>query len=153
VEAATVTSGILSFLGGSAARAVWGEASAWITSYQDHKHELERMKLQSQLDGHRHTRDLEHIRLAKELGVKEVPFQNDDSAWLTAVDRIDQPTGFTLIDAWNRAIRPAGATVVIVLWVLIVLKAGLKPSSWDLELMAAILGFFYADRTMGKRGK
>lgn len=46
---------ILSFLGGSTLRMVWGEVSAYLTRKQDHQHEVERIravlvKLDRQID-------------------------------------------------------------------------------------------------------
>ena len=35
-------SALVSFLGGSVFRMLWGEISAWLTKAQDHKHEIER---------------------------------------------------------------------------------------------------------------
>ena len=39
-------SALISFLGGSAFRMVWGEVSSYFNKRQDHQHEMERMKAQ-----------------------------------------------------------------------------------------------------------
>ena len=70
-------SALFSFLGGSVFRMVWGEASAYLNKRQDHAHEVELLKVQSDLDQARHARDLEQMRLANELGVKMVEVQKD----------------------------------------------------------------------------
>ena len=56
-------SAIISFLGGAAFRMIWGQVSAWLNKRQDHKHELEMLRLQADLDDKRHTRDCERLRL------------------------------------------------------------------------------------------
>jgi hypothetical protein len=157
MDNATALSGALSFVGGGAFRMVWGEFSAFMTRWQEHRHEIARMAQQNELDDSRHKRDLEHIRLAKELGVTEVPFQTSEGVdlteWFGAQKRNEEPTGYAWLDVWNKGIRPAGATLVLAMWLVILMNAGFKPSAWDLDVMGAILGFFYADRTLGKRGR
>ena len=46
-------SGLIAFLGGSAFRMIWGELAAWLTARQDHRHELERMRLSADLEAAR----------------------------------------------------------------------------------------------------
>ena len=43
-------SALLSFFGGTAFRMIWGELSAWLNKRQDHQHEIERLRLQADLD-------------------------------------------------------------------------------------------------------
>ena len=66
---------LLSFLGGSVFRMVWGELSAWHTKKQDHQFELERMKLQTELEDRAHQRMQESLRLQNELGIKTIEAQ------------------------------------------------------------------------------
>ena len=40
-------SAIISFLGGSVFRMIWGEVSTWVTAKQNHAQELERLRLQA----------------------------------------------------------------------------------------------------------
>lgn len=70
-------SALVSFLGGSVFRMIWGEASAYLNKRQDHRHETEMLKVQAELDQAKHGRDLEQMRLANELGVKMVEVQKD----------------------------------------------------------------------------
>jgi hypothetical protein len=58
-----VISALVSFLGGSIFRTIWGELSVWITARQDHAHEIERMRLQGDLDAAAHARNLDAIRV------------------------------------------------------------------------------------------
>jgi len=68
---------LFSFLGGSVFRMIWGEVSSFINKKQDHEQELALAKLQSQLEGDRHTRDLERLKLQSDLGVKEITVMGD----------------------------------------------------------------------------
>lgn len=153
-------SALFSFLGGSAFRMVWGEVSAYLTKRQEHKQELERMRLQSDLDDKRHQRDTERIRLQADLQVREVQVVGDlaiqkteAQAFVEAMKNAMKPIGIWWVDAWNGSIRPAMATVALSMWVLALYRAGFVPTGWDLELIGGILGFYIADRSLGKRGK
>lgn len=153
-------SALLSFLGGSAFRMIWGEISAWATRKQEHEHELARMTIQSTLEAERHARDMDRIKLQHELGVKEVIVQADAAvnkleveAWLQAVRDVGKQTGIRFIDVWNGAIRPLLATLAISVVVAQIIANGFVLTDWDKDLVAAILGLYVADRTLAKRGK
>jgi len=153
-------SGLLSFLGGSAFLLIWGEVSAYLTKRQEHAQELERMRLQDELEKGRHDRDMARIKLQSELGVKEVQVAGDLAlqrteveAWLQAVRDVGKQTGIKIIDIWNGVIRPLLATLAIAVVVAEVWKHGFELSDWDRELVGAILGIYVADRTLAKRGK
>lgn len=153
-------SAIFSFLGGSVFRMVWGEASAYLNKRQDHAHEVELLKVQADLDQARHARDLEQMRLANELGVKMVEVQKDAAiaageldAFSKAIEAAARPTGIAWVDAWNGSIRPSYATVALGLWLVKVAAQGFKMDAFDAELLAVVAGFYFADRSLGKRGK
>lgn len=152
-------SALISFLGGSVFRMIWGELSAWMTARQDHTFELERMRLQGDLEAAQHARNLEAIKVQAELGVKVIETQAqaaigqlESSAWLEAVKATAVQTGIRWVDAWNSVIRPAVATWAIGmitgnylhLWVL-------DENGWSLA--GAALGIYLADRALFKRGK
>lgn len=144
---------LFSFLGGSAFRLIFGAVMEYITKQQDHSQELEMQKMQSELDAARHARDLERLRLQSDLDVKEVHVKADAAeqgvlvdAFLEAVKATSQKTGVWWVDAWNGSIRPAGATVSLVLWVGTMVTAGLVLTEFDQTLIAAFLGVFVGDR-------
>ena len=152
--------GLISFLGGSVFRMIWGELSSWITKKQDHAQEIERMKLESALEAQRYERDMARLKLQSELAVKEVVVQTDAAlqkisadAWGNAVEAVGRTTGIKFIDVWNGIIRPFLATMAISLIVAEVVRSGFVLTEWDRELMGAILGIYVADRTMSKIGK
>lgn len=153
-------SAIISFLGGSVFRMIWGEVSTWVTAKQSHAQELERMRLQGELDAAQHSRNLESIRVQAELGVKEIRVKAeadleriDAEGFYGAARDAMKPTGIWLVDLWNGVIRPLCATIAVAMWVLSLYRAGWTLGPWDQELTAAVLGFFFADRALGKRGK
>lgn len=151
---------LFSFLGGSAFRMIWGEVSAYFTRRQEHSQEIERMRLQNEMDDKRHSRDMDRIRLQADLNVQEVKVVGDiaiqtteASAFVEAIKAAGKPIGIFFVDAWNGAIRPSMATVALAVWVLALYRAGFIPTDWDRELIGGILGFYIADRTLAKRGK
>lgn len=153
-------SALFSFLGGSAFRMVWGEIASWMQKKQDHKFELERLQLEARMEGERHQRDMERVRLQAELKVAEVKVMGDIAIEKAAADAFTEaqktlraPSGIKWVDGWNGAIRPAMATVCLLLWVFSLFARGFVVDSWDKELIAGVLGFYIADRTLAKRGK
>jgi hypothetical protein len=153
-------SAIIPFLGSSVFRMLWGEVSSFVTKRQEHSQEIERLRLQGELDAAQHGRNMESIRLQSELGVKEIRVKGEVAmdqveldAWKGAVDSVGRMTGLTFIDYWNQGIRPFLATMSIVLVVLQVLHAGGVLDDWTRELASAILGLYVADRSLVKRGK
>ena len=153
-------SAIISFLGGSVFRMIWGEVSTWVTAKQNHAQELERLRLQGEMDAAQHSRNLESIRVQAELGAKEIRVKAeadlsriDAEGFYGAARDAMKPTGIWLVDLWNGVIRPLCATIAVAMWVLSLYRAGWVLGPWDQELTAAVLGFFFADRALGKRGK
>lgn len=153
-------SALVSFLGGSAFRMVWGEVSSFLTARQEHKYELQRMQVQGTLEAAQHERNMTAIRVQAELGVKTIEVQRDAdlgridaNAFSGAVEAIGRPSGTKFIDLWNGSIRPLLATLAIGMVVFEIARNGFALSEWDKELVGAILGIYVADRTLGKRGK
>lgn len=151
---------LLSFLGGSVFRMIWGEVSAWVKTRQDHEHEIERLRLDKELEDARHARDIERLRLQSDLGIKEIEIQRDADvavaearAFNEAIQAAARPTGIKWVDAWNGSIRPAFATVALALWCAKIVAQGFVMQDFDAELLAVVAGFYFADRSLTKRGK
>lgn len=151
---------LFSFLGGSVFRMIWGEVANFVQKKQDHAHELEMSRLQAELEDKRHDRDMARIKMQSDLNVKEVQVmgdialqKTDAEAFIAGIKAAAIPTGVKWVDAWNGTIRPAAATVALCLWVFALAKAGFITNDWDRELVGVILGFYFADRSLGKRGK
>lgn len=150
---------ILSFFGGSVFRMIWGEVSAWLTKRQDHSQELDRMRLQAELDAAQHTRNMESIRVQADLGVKTIQVQAEAvigeieaQGWLEAVRGTAKVIGIAWVDAWNAVIRPGVAT-----WSVLMMTLGefgaIVLSDNTLAVASAALGIYLADRNLMKRGK
>lgn len=151
---------LISFLGGSAFRAIWGEVGAFFEKRQEHRYEIERMRLQNDLDAAQHGRMLESIRIQSELGIKTIEVQRDADlqrmdvdAWREAVGSLGRSTGIKFLDAWNGSIRPLLATLATLSILIEVAAAGWMLNEWTRELIGAILGLYVADRTLSKRVK
>lgn len=144
---------LISFLGGSAFRLIFGAVSDWFTKKQDHQHEMDLQRLQSELEAARHTRDLERIKLQADLGVREIIAQADaiekkvmTDAFLEAVRATNTVTGIRWVDAWNHIIRPCGASISLLVWVVAMGVTGFILDQMDWALISAFLGVFVGDR-------
>lgn len=150
---------LLSFLGGNVFRMIFGELiSAW-NKKQDHAQEMDRMRLQGELDGAQHGRNLEAITVQANLGVKTIQVQAEAAVgeieaqgWLEAVKATAMQTGLAWVDAWNAVIRPAVATWAIVMMSLHEFHV-ITMSENTIALSGAALGIYLADRSLFKRGK
>lgn len=150
---------LLSFLGGNVFRMIFGEIiSAW-NKKQDHSQEMDRMKLQAELDAAQHDRNLSAIRVQAELGVKTIQVQAESAigqieaeGWLEAVKATAIKTGLAWVDAWNAVIRPAVATWAIAMMTLHEFGV-IVMSENTIALSGAALGIYLADRSLFKRGK
>lgn len=153
-------SAILSFLGGSAFRMIWGELSAAWTKRQEQSHEIERMRVQAELEAAQHQRNMEALRVQAELGVKTIQVQGEADVARIEAEAFSRsqadaakPSGIYIVDLWNGMVRPAAATLALWLWLRALWAQQWAMQGRDWDLVCAILGWFFADRTLGKRGK
>ena len=151
---------LLAFLGGNVFRLMFGEIVAFLDKRQAHAQEIERMRLQGELDAAQHERSQSAIRLQAELGVKTIQVQGEaysagveTDAWFEAVKGTTKPIGVWWVDAWNMVIRPFLAT-----WAIAMITVNTAQTGWVLDangwsLCGAALGIFVADRSLFKRGR
>lgn len=151
-------SALISFLGGSAFRAIWGEVAQYFTNKQEHQQEIEAMKLQAEIADKAHANEMDKLRTLSELGIKEIEAKadgelnlKDADAFIEAMKTINQKSGIKKIDGWNASIRPLAATTAILIWWFCIYKQGFVISEWDKELVGAILGFYFAHRQFAKK--
>ncbi len=152
-------SALISFLGGSVFRMLWGEISSFINKRQDHQHELEMMQASEVISAAQHARNMTGIQLQADLGVKTIQVQAESAigeleaeGWVAAVKGTTKTIGIAWVDAWNATIRPGVATWAIVMMTLG--EFGLIILSENTTAIAgAALGIYLADRSLGKRGK
>ena len=149
---------ILSFLSGGVFRLLIGQVAGWLDKRQEHLHEIERARLQMEADAAQHARNLEAIKVQAELGVKTIQVQADAAvtsaeadAWRQAVASAVDPADNSWAGMWNKAIRPAAASIVLALWCLALWRQGFITNEWDRDVMGAVLGFFFASRALGKK--
>lgn len=151
---------LLSFLGGNVFRMIFGEIiSAW-NKKQDHSHEMDRMRLQAELDAAQHARNQEAIKTQADLGVKTIQVQAEAAigeieaqGWLEAVKATAVKTGIAWVDAWNAVIRPGVATWSLVMLTLAEIGAIHSLSENVTAICSCALGIYLADRSLMKRGK
>lgn len=155
-----ILSALLSFLGGSAFRAIFGEVSAWVQKKQDHAHEMERLKLEGELDAQKAERELQRLQVQHELGVKEIEVKGDidlskldAEAFVESMKERQTPSGIKWVDAWNATIRPQWAEVALALWIFKLYVQGFAMDEFDLSLLGVIAGWFFAARELAKRGR
>jgi len=153
-------SALLSFLGGSVFRMIWGEMSAWWSKKQDHEHEIERMRVENELADRAHSRNLESIKLQADMNIKVIGVQaeagisqTEADGWLEAVKGTTKVIGVKFIDAWNAGIRPLVATWALAMLTLHIAQNGWVLDDYGWQICGAALGIYLADRTLAKRGK
>lgn len=161
--------GLISFLGGSAFRLIFGWVMEYLNKKQEHAQEMARLEQQSRLDAERHMREIERVRLLHEQGIKEITIKSEAdqalaslNAFAEAVKLTGVKTGVRWVDAWNAVIRPLGASLSLAVWVLGIVVAMSAVDSlvsvvngkvvfmfltdFDYELIAAFLGVFIGER-------
>lgn len=153
-------SAVLSLLGGATFRAFMGQIMTWLNKRQEHKQEIAMLRLQGELDAAQHARNLESLRLQSELGVKEIRVKADAAisqieadAWKDAVVAAQKPSGIWFVDVWNGVIRPAFGTLCLFLVLKQCAADHWIMTAWAMDLVGIVLGFYFADRTLRKRGQ
>ena len=152
--------GLLSFLGGNVFRMIFGEIIAFLNKKQDHAQEIERMRLQADLDAAQHRRAMEAVTIQAQLGVKTIQVQAEAAigqieaeGWLAAVNATAKVIGIAWIDGWNAVIRPGVATWAIIMMTLGELGVIVHLSENTIAVCGVALGIYLADRSLFKRGK
>jgi hypothetical protein len=150
---------LISFLGGSVFRMMWGEIASYVTKNQDHKHEKELLVLQQESDAATHARNIESMKTQNDLGIKKVYVEHQAmieigelDAWIEASKATNTKSGVAWIDGWNQSIRPGIATIAVIAMLLEIALLG-HLTDWHREVFSAALGLFLADRSLTKRGK
>lgn len=145
-------SALTALLGGTAFRLGISFLMERYKEYQDHKLETERMRLQDSIEEAQALRHLKLLEGQKNLGVTQTPVESskeDFSSFQLLSKEVTKPTGFTWLDMWNSAVRPALATFCIVVWGAHIYSNNWVLGAWDLELISATLGIFIGSRISG----
>lgn len=147
-------SGIISFIGGTAFRWLFGEVMGFFKARQEHKQELEMLRLNHELAAQQAQWRRDEIAAQAAAGVQviEAKAEADDRGFanamtLEALRQIGQQSGIAWVDAWNQSIRPLLATVAIVLIVgNAIAPAHVALTGVVLEVVCGILGLFVGGR-------
>lgn len=151
--------GLLSFLGGTAFRWIFGEALDFFKKKQEFQSELELRRLEHEQERERHQWQQEAIRAHAEMGIKVIEAQADADerrgaaqVFLAAVQGVNKASERTdWVGKWNAAIRPALATVAMVCLVGESLHL-MTLSALFAEVSCAVLGVFVGERiSRGRR--
>lgn len=148
-------SSIASFLGGTAFRWLVGELLGWIKARDERAAELAMLRLQHDLDRERHQWQQDAIAAQAAAGVRVIEAQSRatrdaaaDIAFGAAVYGVTTAQQRSdWIGAWNAAIRPALASMAI----LLIAAQAVAPSAVVLsplvmDLICAVLGVFVGER-------
>ena len=151
---------LLSFLGGSAFRLLWGDISGWISARQNHAHEMAMATLQAKFEAEAFTRQQEAIKAQHDMKVEVIRVQGeidldklDGQIFGKGVDATMSQTGIWIVDFLNGMIRPLLAIECMALWSFHLYNSGWKLDDNGWSLVGAALGIFVADRSLMKRGK
>lgn len=151
--------GLLSFLGGTAFRWLFGSVLDQWNKYQDHKHEMALLTLQHNQDADRHKWQQEAIRAQAEAGIKVIEAQTVQASTAAAEAAFNLAVAGAnaaqerkdWIGGFNALIRPELAQVGILLLVgnsLFPQHVTLTPVV--LDVICAALGVFIGERIKAK---
>lgn len=151
---------LLPLLGGATFRAAMGEVVRWLQTRQEHAAEVEMLRLQAELEDKRAAREADAIRLQAQLGVQTIQIKGENDLALEEARAFSalqaaaaKPSGIRWVDAWNASVRPAFATIALVLWALALWRQGFSLTEWDRAVMGVVIGFFFADRSLRRMGR
>lgn len=146
-------SALASFLGATAFRLALSFGMDRFKDWQEHRFEMERIKVQDKIEQNIHDRNLQSLRVQKLLGVLEIAVHKeydqsveDSARFDQAVASVTKPTGVKWLDTLNSVIRPELAQVCILVWGISIIVRGFVLTPWDLELISATLGVFVGSR-------
>jgi uncharacterized membrane protein YqiK len=148
-------SGVFSFLGGAAFRWILGELFGWLKARDEHKAEMERTRLQIELERERATLQRAAAQQAADLGIKVIEAQSEAAAeaaaalaHLRAIEGVNEASKRDdWIGAWNAMIRPELAQVAIIMFVADAIWPDLVTlTPVMIEVFCAALGMFVGER-------
>ena len=147
--------GILSFLGGTAFRWLFGEIIGFVKEREERKREIELLALQHAQEKDRHQWQQEAIKAQADAGVRVIEARRvadesaaADDAFLKAIEGVNRASDRAdWIGAWNAAVRPFLATVGILLLVANAIAPSVVVlSALVMEVICAVLGVFVGER-------
>ena len=145
---------ILSFLGSAVFRWLLEKVFSLAERKQDHGQEIERMRVQAELDAAQHVRNLEALEIQSRLKldlireeVRGAVEQADASAFVESI-KSAKATGVAWVDGWNGAIRPLVSTVCVALWCASLIERRFVLQEFDLALIGSVIGWHFGTRSL-----
>lgn len=145
---------LLSFLGSAVFRWVLEKVFQLTERGQDHAQEIERMKVQADIDAAQHVRNLEMLKLQSDLKLDLLQEEHrgafeaaDSEAFIESI-KAAAPSGIRWVDGWNAVIRPLVSTVCVGLWALTLIERDFVPNEFDLALIGAVIGWHFGTRSL-----
>lgn len=145
---------LLSFLGSAVFRWLLEKVFQITERKQDHAQEIERMRVQAEVDAAQHLRNLEMLRIQSELKLDLLQEEHrgaveaaDGEAFIASI-KAAQPSGIRWIDGWNATIRPLVSTVCVGLWALTLIERNFVPNEFDLAMIGAVIGWHFGTRSL-----
>lgn len=145
---------LLSFLGSAVFRWLLEKVFSLAERKQDHSQEIDRMRVQAEVDAAQHLRNLEMLKIQSELKLDLIKeevrgaFEAHEGEALIESIRSAKPSGVKWVDAWNAIIRPLVSTVCVALWAMSLVKRGFQPNEFDLALIGAVIGWHFGTRSL-----
>jgi hypothetical protein len=161
---------ILSFLGSAVFRWLLEKVFNIVERKQDHGQELERIKVQAEVDAAQHLRNLEMLEVQSRLKLDLVKEEHrgafdaaEGEAFIESI-KSAKPSGIAWLDAWNGAIRPLVSTVCVLVW-LWLLQTFVPPYvaslstvekmaiagmlvEFTISLVASVIGWHFGTRSL-----
>ena len=145
---------ILSFLGSAVFRWALEKLFGLAERKQDHAQEVERMRVQAEVDAAQHLRNLEMLEIQSRLKldlireeVRGAVEQADAAAFVESI-KAARPTGVPWVDAWQGIIRPLVSTVCVGLWCMSLVERRFVMQEFDLALVGSVIGWHFGTRSL-----
>lgn len=145
---------LMSFLGSAVFRWLLEKVFSLAERKQDHGQEIERMRVQAEVDAAQHLRNLEMLRIQADLKLDLIKEEHrgayeaaEGEAFIESI-RSARPSGVRWVDAWNALIRPLVSTVCVALWAMSLVERDFQPNEFDLALIGAVIGWHFGTRSL-----
>jgi hypothetical protein len=145
---------ILSFLGSAVFRWLLEKVFNIVERKQDHGQELERIKMQAEVDAAQHLRNLEMLEVQSRLKLDLVKEEHrgafeaaEGEAFIESI-KAAKPSGIPWIDAWGGTIRPMVSTVCVGIWLASFVQRGFVANEFDLALIGSVIGWHFGTRSL-----
>jgi hypothetical protein len=151
---------LLSFVGGGAFRAIFEGVLGYVNKAQDHKHEMDRLERQWQIEQKKAEIAAEVAKIEADGKLAQLSAEYAGKAEIADIDLLtrtleatSKPAGIPWVDAMNGTVRPVTTYTLLLcyMWYRVTTGAAYDPTV-DGALLGSVLGFWFADRSLRKMG-